>query len=131
MGCFIFQRMEAMLYALDQINNDNSLLPNITLGALILDSCSNPSYALEQSMQFVRSFMGDQVDLVTYKKRKGLSKSSSKNSFDQQDSTSCTSNTGGPWKAGEARPITGVIGAAFSGVSIMVANILRLFKVNE
>jgi len=53
--------MEAMLYALDQINNDNSLLPNITLGALILDSCSNPSYALEQSMQFVRSFMGDQV----------------------------------------------------------------------
>jgi hypothetical protein len=28
---------------------------------LILDTCSNPSYALEQSMQFVRSFMGDQV----------------------------------------------------------------------
>jgi hypothetical protein len=25
------------------------------------DTCSNPSYALEQSMQFVRSFMGDQV----------------------------------------------------------------------
>lgn len=55
-----------MLYALDQINNDNSLLPNISLGALILDSCSNPSYALEQSMQFVRSFMGDQVDLIQH-----------------------------------------------------------------
>ena len=56
-----FQRMEAMLYALDQINADPNLLPNIDLGALILDTCSNPSYALEQSMQFVRSFMGDQV----------------------------------------------------------------------
>ena len=53
--------MEAMLYALDQINADPNLLPNINLGALILDTCSNPSYALEQSMQFVRSFMGDQV----------------------------------------------------------------------
>lgn len=27
------------------------------------------------------------------------------------------------------KPVTGVIGASFSGVSIMVANILRLFKV--
>jgi metabotropic glutamate receptor 6/7/8 len=56
--------MEAMLYALDQINADPDLLPNINLGALILDTCSNPSYALEQSMQFVRSFMGDQVILL-------------------------------------------------------------------
>lgn len=53
--------MEAMLYALDQINDDPQLLPELTLGALILDTCSNPSYALEQSMQFVRSFMGEQV----------------------------------------------------------------------
>ena len=53
--------MEAMLYALDQINEDSQLLPELTLGALILDTCSNPSYALEQSMQFVRSFMGEQV----------------------------------------------------------------------
>ena len=53
-----------MLYALDQINQDPHLLPNITLGALILDTCSNPSHALEQSMQFVRSFMGDQVSII-------------------------------------------------------------------
>lgn len=51
--------MEAMLYALDQINADEKLLPDIDLGAMILDTCSNPSYALEQSMQFIRSFMGD------------------------------------------------------------------------
>lgn len=29
------------------------------------------------------------------------------------------------------KPVTGVIGASFSVVSIMVANILRLFKVNK
>ena len=49
------QRMEAMLWALDQINNDPKLLPGITLGALILDTCSSDTYALEQSVEFFRS----------------------------------------------------------------------------
>lgn len=51
------QRLEAMLYALDEINRSPDLLPNITLGALIIDSCSSDTYALEQSMEFVRSYM--------------------------------------------------------------------------
>lgn len=46
--------MEAMLYALDEINADKTILPNISLGAVVLDTCSNPSYALEQAMEFVR-----------------------------------------------------------------------------
>lgn len=51
------QRLEALLYALDEINKNQDLLPNVTLGALILDSCSSDTYALEQSMEFVRSYM--------------------------------------------------------------------------
>lgn len=51
------QRLEAMLYAIDEINQDPDLLPNVTLGALIIDSCSSDTYALEQSMEFVRSYM--------------------------------------------------------------------------
>ncbi|XP_017785963.1 PREDICTED: metabotropic glutamate receptor 8-like isoform X2 [Nicrophorus vespilloides] len=51
------QRLEAMLYAIDEINKSPDLLPNITLGALIIDSCSSDTYALEQSMEFVRSYM--------------------------------------------------------------------------
>lgn len=51
------QRLEAMLYAIDEINRSPVLLPNITLGALIIDSCSSDTYALEQSMEFVRSYM--------------------------------------------------------------------------
>ena len=39
----------------------------------------------------------------------------------------CGGSTGGK----SSQPVAGVIGAAFSGVSIMVANILRLFKVRK
>lgn len=51
------QRLEAMLYALDLINEDPDILPNITIGAVILDTCSSDTYALDQSMEFVRSYM--------------------------------------------------------------------------
>jgi len=51
------QRLEAMLFAIDEINKDNILLPNITLGTVVIDSCSSDTYALEQSMEFVRYYM--------------------------------------------------------------------------
>jgi len=56
------QRLEAMLHAIDEINADPLLLPNVSLGALVIDSCSSDTYALEQSMEFVRSYM-NQVGL--------------------------------------------------------------------
>ena len=46
------------MYALDQINADGEVLRGIRLGAHILDTCSNPEYALEQSMRFVK--LGDE-----------------------------------------------------------------------
>lgn len=55
------QRLEAMLFAIDEINNSPDILPNITLGALIMDSCSSDTYALEQSMEFVRSYMNQVI----------------------------------------------------------------------
>ena len=49
------QRLEAMLFAIDRINSDPNLLENIKLGALILDTCSSDSYALNQSLEFIRA----------------------------------------------------------------------------
>lgn len=42
------QRLEAMLFAIDRINNDPMLLPGVSLGVHILDTCSRDTYALEQ-----------------------------------------------------------------------------------
>ncbi|XP_074594692.1 metabotropic glutamate receptor 8-like isoform X2 [Brevipalpus obovatus] len=103
------QRMEAMLFALDRINSDPNILPNITLGAHILDTCSRDTYALEQTMEFVKS------SLTTVDHTKS----------DYQ----CNDGSSPKYMATE--PIVGVIGAASSSVSVMVANILRLFQIPQ
>ena len=48
------QPLEAMLYTIQQINRDPDILPGIHLGALIFDSCDNPNYALEQTLNFIK-----------------------------------------------------------------------------
>uniref|UniRef100_A0A8C0IQ85 Glutamate metabotropic receptor 4 n=1 Tax=Chelonoidis abingdonii TaxID=106734 RepID=A0A8C0IQ85_CHEAB len=99
-------RLEAMLFALDRINNDPDLLPNITLGARILDTCSRDTHALEQSLTFVQALI-------------------------EKDSTEVRCINGGPPIITKLERVVGVIGASGSSVSIMVANILRLFKIPQ
>lgn len=98
-------RLEAMLFALDRINNDHDLLPNITLGARILDTCSRDTHALEQSLTFVQALI-------------------------EKDGTDVKCQGGGSPIITKPERVVGVIGASSSSVSIMVANILRLFKVS-
>ncbi|KAL1021570.1 hypothetical protein UPYG_G00014970 [Umbra pygmaea] len=99
-------RLEAMLYALDQINLDDQLLPNITLGARVLDTCSRDTYALEQSLTFVQALI-------------------------QKDISDVRCTNGEPPVFVKPEKVVGVIGASASSVSIMVANILRLFQIPQ
>ncbi|EEB19165.1 conserved hypothetical protein [Pediculus humanus corporis] len=47
------QALETMLYTLDVINN-GTLLPDIRLGAHILDDCDKDSYGLEMAVDFIK-----------------------------------------------------------------------------
>ncbi|KAF0040308.1 hypothetical protein F2P81_006206 [Scophthalmus maximus] len=96
-------RLEAMLFAIDLINKDPELLPNVTLGARILDTCSRDTYALEQSLTFVQALI-------------------------ERDGSDVRCANGDPPIFAKPDKVVGVIGASASSVSIMVANILRLFK---
>jgi len=58
------QRAEAMLYAIDRINNDTSLLPGVQLGCHILDTCLRDTYALEQSLEFIRPYLSSFEDTL-------------------------------------------------------------------
>ena len=47
------EMLEAMFYALDSINSDSDLLPNITLGYDIRDTCQSDNIALDESVKLV------------------------------------------------------------------------------
>ncbi|GLD68822.1 metabotropic glutamate receptor 3-like protein [Lates japonicus] len=102
------QRLEAMLFAIDQINMDNTLLPGVSLGVHILDTCSRDTYALEQALEFVRASL-TKVDDTEFICPDG--------SYALQDDSPLA--------------IAGVIGGSFSSVSIQVANLLRLFQIPQ
>ncbi|XP_028813740.1 glutamate receptor, metabotropic 8b isoform X2 [Denticeps clupeoides] len=99
-------RLEAMLFAIDLINKDPELLPNVTLGARVLDTCSRDTYALEQSLTFVQALI-------------------------ERDPSDVRCASGDPPVFARPDKVVGVIGAAASSVSIMVANILRLFEIPQ
>jgi hypothetical protein len=126
------QRLEAMLYAIDLINNDSELLPNLRLGARIYDTCDRDTIALEKCINFVSDYfvLNDEniVNDFTCVPTPTASWSSQtsaglnpKNSFMIPQKNV---------NAIHKRKVIGVIGAASSSVSIQVANLLRLFQVN-
>ncbi|KAF6031953.1 GRM3 [Bugula neritina] len=100
------QRLEAMRFSIMEINNDDSILKGLKLGTIILDSCSDATHALDESLNFVMSTL----------------------TASQTDKCSADSTSGG---SSQNRPIVSVIGAAFSGVSLNIANLLRLFEIPQ
>lgn len=97
------QRVEAMLYAIHEINKNQTLLPNVTLGAEIRDTCSLKTKALDESLKFI-------LDSVTLNSR-------------SQQSEKCLRN--------RTKDLVGVVGPSRSTLSIEVAKLLRLFKVPQ
>ncbi|XP_051501453.1 metabotropic glutamate receptor 1-like isoform X1 [Myxocyprinus asiaticus] len=106
------QRVEAMFYTLDRINADTKLLPNITLGCEIRDSCWHSSVALEQSIEFIRD------SLISIRD-------------DKDGSKWCIDGTPSNQPPPSKKPIAGVIGPGSSSVAIQVQNLLQLFNIPQ
>lgn len=91
-----------MIFAIDEINNSSDLLPNITLGYRIFDTCNTVSKALEATLSFVAQNKIDSLNLDEF--------------------CNCTDHI----------PATiAVVGAAGSAVSTAVANLLGLFYIPQ
>lgn len=106
------QRVEAMFYTLDRINADPYLLPNITLGCEIRDSCWHSSVALEQSIEFIRD------SLISIRD-------------DKDGSKWCVEGNPSAQTPSSKKPIAGVIGPGSSSVAIQVQNLLQLFNIPQ
>ena len=102
------QRLEAMLFTVDHINKNDKILPDVLLGANILDTCSRDTYALEESLEYVRGSMSSFDDMA----------------YVCQDGSQ-------PEAKNAPVSVAGVIGGSYSSVSIQVANLLRLFKIPQ
>uniref|UniRef100_A0A3Q1H5I7 Extracellular calcium-sensing receptor n=1 Tax=Acanthochromis polyacanthus TaxID=80966 RepID=A0A3Q1H5I7_9TELE len=97
-----FRWLQAMIFAIDEINNSSTLLPNITLGYRIFDTCNTVSKALEATLSFVAQNKIDSLNLDEF--------------------CNCTDHI----------PSTiAVVGAAGSAVSTAVANLLGLFYIPQ
>ncbi|XP_044256877.1 metabotropic glutamate receptor [Tribolium madens] len=103
------QRLEAMMFAIDRINSNPRILPNITLGVHILDTCSRDTYALNQSLQFVRA---------------------SVNNIDTS-ALECVDHSIPRPRNNYTGPVFGVVGGSYSSVSLQVANLLGLFHIPQ
>ncbi|XP_068198632.1 metabotropic glutamate receptor 1 [Antennarius striatus] len=106
------QRVEAMFHTLDRINADPDLLPNISLGCEIRDSCWHSSVALEQSIEFIRD------SLISIRD-------------DKDGSKWCIDGTPSHQPPPTKKPIAGVIGPGSSSVAIQVQNLLQLFNIPQ
>ncbi|XP_041831747.1 metabotropic glutamate receptor 1 isoform X2 [Melanotaenia boesemani] len=106
------QRVEAMFHTLDRINSDPNLLPNISLGCEIRDSCWHSSVALEQSIEFIRD------SLISIRD-------------DKDGSKWCIDGTPSNQPPPSKKPIAGVIGPGSSSVAIQVQNLLQLFNIPQ
>lgn len=118
------QRVEAMMHTLDRINADLQILPNITLGCEIRDSCWHSAVALEQSIEFIRD------SLVSSDEAEEWGGMSSWGGGGGGGATmKCADPAATPMRG--KKPIVGLIGPGSSSVAIQVQNLLQLFNIPQ
>ncbi|XP_022797756.1 metabotropic glutamate receptor 2-like isoform X1 [Stylophora pistillata] len=55
-----FQYLAAMLFALQKINHDTELLPNVTIGAKIFDTCRSQTIGADRAKDFIKHTLLDE-----------------------------------------------------------------------
>lgn len=132
------QRIETFIMTVEKINKDPRLLPNITLGWDIRDSCWYSAIALEQSIDFIRDAIASKTirdgQLVSThdssssqpskaKTVSGAGSARTKAGFDPSVEDRCGS--------GLNKPIVGLIGPGSSEATIQVQNLMQIFNIPQ
>lgn len=98
---------EAIMFAVDKVNKDDSLLPDIKLGVDIRDSCNSVDFAIRETLHF--NFVREAYSVV-----------------DVDDLNKCPNMT---LEIEPTVKTVAIVGAAFSGISMAVASLAGLFNV--
>ena len=106
-------RVESVLYTTEQINARADLLPNITLGVAVFDSCKKDTTALASAVQLIPASDGSAAAAVV-----------------ASGNSSVTMETPPGWHVGPPEyEVVGLLGVGFSRQAVMVAGFLSLFHV--
>ncbi|XP_059490999.1 metabotropic glutamate receptor 2-like [Neocloeon triangulifer] len=108
------QPLEAMLFTVQQVNDDPDLLPGVRLGVAAFDSCDNPAYAMEQALHFVKGFIAH-----------------NNAHHSEEPEYRCSDGKAPEYYDSNLERIVAVIGGQSSSVSIQVATLLKLFGVPQ
>ncbi|XP_071113517.1 metabotropic glutamate receptor 1-like [Haliotis cracherodii] len=104
------QRVETVLMTLDEINDNDNILPGVILGCDIRDSCWYSAIALEQSIDFIKDAIASKTE---------------------QNEKSSGGNQSSQCKDENLQPIAGLIGPGSSEASIQVQNLLQIFNIPQ
>ena len=106
--------VEAMMFAIQEINKNASLLPGITLGFDIRDSCNKGDLAL-----------GAALDFMLTPRKPG----SYERKFDSKNKSSCFCNTNS--SRNSSPPIIAVVGGASSRISTTVSPVFSIDNIPQ
>ncbi|CAG5104224.1 Similar to Grm4: Metabotropic glutamate receptor 4 (Mus musculus) [Cotesia congregata] len=106
------QPLEAMLFTVQQINQNPRILPGIKLGVLAFDSCDNPNHALQQALNFVKGFIAHVNEY-------------------HDTEFQCSDGSVPRFLGGGFDKVVSVLAAQSSSVTLQVASMLRLFGVPQ
>ncbi|XP_063697705.1 metabotropic glutamate receptor 1-like [Culicoides brevitarsis] len=112
------QRTEAVIQTIDEINADPTILPNITLGYQILDTCWYAPIALRQTIELIR---GTEDEKCTSKNVTVAQKAI------QKHASSATKANNATFK----NTLIGIIGPGSSSIALQVQNLLQLFSLPQ
>ena len=101
---------EAMIFVIEQINNDTSVLPNITLGFDIRDYCETVAIAVKETYEFVRD-----TDLYH-------SCASNNSGVDNETNSFCCLSK-------ESTPVTLIIGPYDSASAVQIGSLLSVARI--
>ena len=125
------QRLEAMLFAVDQINREGKLLPGIRLGVNVVDTCSRDTHALNRSLEFIRASLSAMDSSSSGAGGAGSAGFTGRDAYQCRDGSIPLARPNTPASSGLGGPVFGVVGGSYSSVSIQVANLLRLFRIPQ
>lgn len=124
---WVWQNMEAVAFAIQMVNNDSNLLPNVSLGFVILDYCRTPNIALAQSLSFLPVEARNADSTICTSSGSTNPQNSTDDSY-QNLTTSAPESSPSSFHAMEHHEVVGALGPQGSSSTVAMSSLFSVAK---